>query len=135
MLSFFCIKSIFFFQIISQSDIEQHSEVENTPPKPITQEEMNKCLQQKIDDQYNMNHSKRSTCLIFNHKHCIGWPKRSGTDVDRNRLKKTFELLNFKVVTHNDRTKSEILKEILPAGESYWSRIFFSFSPSKCFGF
>lgn len=127
MLSFFCIKSIFFFQIISQSDIEQHIEVEKTPPKPITQAEMDKCLQQGIDDQYNMNHSKRGTCLIFNHKNCIGWSKRSATDIDRNKLKNTFESLNFKVVTHNDRTKSEILKEILPAGESYRSRFFLFF--------
>lgn len=113
--------------------------MEITPPKPITQKEIDECFQQKLDDQYNMNHSKRGICLIFNHKNCAGWLKRSGTDVDRNRLKKTFKSLNFEVKTHEDQTKSQILKEILPAGESYWRRFrsffYFLFLPAKCFEF
>lgn len=48
---------------------------------------------------------------------CDGWNPRDGTEIDRNKLQATFRSLNFKVITHEDRTKSQILKEILPAGK------------------
>lgn len=95
-------------------------EPENTLEKSINQEEMDAFLNRPIDFNYNMQHKKRGACLIFNHKHCDGWNTRKGTSIDRKRLQKTFRSLNFKVVTHNDRTKSQILNEILPEGVFIW---------------
>lgn len=81
---------------------------------------MDAFLNRPIDLNYNMHHKKRGTCLIFNHKHCDGWNTRKGTSSDQKRLQKTFQSLKFKVVTHEDRTKSKILNDILPAGVYVW---------------
>ncbi|XP_037028963.1 caspase-1-like [Bradysia coprophila] len=63
---------------------------------------------------YSMNHEKRGLAIIFNHfkfdSQKYKNSQRYGTKKDRERLEKTFELLDFDVQVHNDRNRLEITK-------------------------
>lgn len=62
-----------------------------------------------------MSHKKRGLALIFNHEQFHTQRQRKGTQIDRDRLHKTFKLLEFKVKIYENKTKSEIL-DILQKG-------------------
>lgn len=70
------------------------------------------------DDEYNMNHKRRGTCLIFSHKNfsSCGLPERKGTEKDANDLKHCFKDLGFDVKLYEDLNVCE-LKAILRAGK------------------
>lgn len=63
------------------------------------QARMDECLKQPLDYYYKMNHKNRGLCLIFNHESFLdkSLGLRRGTQVDRDRLHKTFTALDFDV--------------------------------------
>lgn len=58
---------------------------------------------------YNMYHKKRGLALIFNHEEFVNQRRRRGTNIDRDRLRKTLKALDFKVKTYENHTKFEVL--------------------------
>lgn len=75
-------------------------------------------LKQPLDYYYKMDHKNRGLALIFNHEVFVdtGLGTRRGTQVDCERLQKTFTALNFDVRTTNNPTELEI-RSILKKGK------------------
>jgi caspase-1 len=69
------------------------------------------------DEEYNMDHKRRGTCLIFSHKNFsfCGLPQRKGTEKDANDLKDCFKKLGFDVKLYEDLLVCE-MRAILRAG-------------------
>lgn len=67
---------------------------------------------------YKMNHKNRGIALIFNQEifYDFNMSPRKGTNVDRDRLQKTFAGLGFDVQVYDNRTEIEI-KHILKTGK------------------
>lgn len=65
-------------------------------------------------EEYNMNHKKRGLALIFNHEFfdIPSLENRKGTNVDCEKLKKTFKSLDFEVSTYKDCKLREFLDHI-----------------------
>lgn len=62
---------------------------------------------------YNMNHKERGKCVILNHDSFDeNVPKRDGSDADVEAIKRTFEMLDFTVVAHQNLNFIEISTEI-----------------------
>lgn len=64
--------------------------------------------------EYNMSHKKRGLALIFNHEF-FDIPSlecRKGTNIDCEKLKKTFKSLDFEVSTYKDCKLREFLGHI-----------------------
>lgn len=78
---------------------------------------MEERLKQPLEYYYKMNHKNRGLALIFNHEVFVdtGLGTRRGTQVDCDRLQKTFTALNFDVRITNNPTESEI-RSILKKG-------------------
>lgn len=79
---------------------------------------MDECLKQPLDYYYKMNHKNRGLCLIFNHESFLdkSLGLRKGTQVDRNRLLKTFTALDFDVRIFDNSSEWEI-RGILKKGK------------------
>lgn len=65
---------------------------------------------------YNMEHKKRGLALIFNHGKFDCNSPREGTQIDRGRLEKTLQFLDFDVRIYDDKNISEI-RSILEDGK------------------
>lgn len=98
-------KSAFFYSTFwLDAQNRTKSSSPHTPPTPST-----------VDEQcafYDMNHEERGLAIILNHFK-FGSKKyrdlqRNGTELDCERLQKTFRELDFKVKTYNDLTRAEI---------------------------
>ncbi|XP_013105145.1 caspase-1 [Stomoxys calcitrans] len=64
--------------------------------------------------EYNMNHKKRGLALIFNHEY-YDIPRlepRTGTNVDCEKLKKSFKNLDFEVTAYKDCKLRDLFKHI-----------------------
>lgn len=61
---------------------------------------------------YRMNSKTRGLFVIFNHKDFDHVRSREGTDVDEKTLTEVFRDLDFKVESHKDSTKKELLKKV-----------------------
>lgn len=74
------------------------------------QARMEERLKEPLDLYYKMNHKNRGLCLIFNHEKFIdmGLGQRKGTQVDRDRLLKTFTDLDFDVRIFDNPGEMEI---------------------------
>ncbi|GLH03852.1 Caspase [Gryllus bimaculatus] len=70
-------------------------------------------------DFYNMSHKNRGTAVIFNHKYFAvqNLDTRSGTKVDRDKLKKALKCLGFDVKVYNDLTYKAIIKVLKEVAE------------------
>uniref|UniRef100_A0A146KLZ1 Caspase-1 n=2 Tax=Lygus hesperus TaxID=30085 RepID=A0A146KLZ1_LYGHE len=68
---------------------------------------------------YKMTHKKRGVCLILNNEKFFvpGLKDRSGTQADRDNLRKTFKDLGFEVITHDNLTCSATIKEVKEVAE------------------
>lgn len=64
--------------------------------------------------EYNMNHKKRGLALIFNHEFfdIPSLEKRTGTNVDCEKLRKCLANLDFEVYVHKDCKLRELLEHI-----------------------
>lgn len=64
--------------------------------------------------EYNMNYKKRGLALIFNHElfDIPNLTKRQGTNIDCEKLEKTFENLGFEVTSHKDCKLGQLLDHI-----------------------
>ncbi|TSK22518.1 Caspase-6 [Bagarius yarrelli] len=68
--------------------------------------------------EYEMNHKRRGSALIFNHEMFLTANERRGTNKDRDDLKERFQVLGFDVDEHNDKSKEEVLREIHKAAKA-----------------
>lgn len=86
----------------------------------ILDADMEKRLKQPIEYYFKMDHKNRGLALIFNHEVFIdtGLGTRRGTQVDCDRLQKTFTALNFDVRITNNPTELDI-RCILKKGEFF----------------
>lgn len=64
---------------------------------------------------YKMDHKKRGLALIFNHVKFDHHSPRIGTHVDRDRLEKTLQSLDFDVTCYEDLTV-EGIKNVFETG-------------------
>ncbi|KAG7333657.1 hypothetical protein KOW79_002064 [Hemibagrus wyckioides] len=77
----------------------------------------------KIDpnEEYNMKHKRRGLALIFNQENFY-WQlrlyPRSGTNADRDNLKRRFEKLDFEVKVYNDKKQEEVVHIISEAAKA-----------------
>lgn len=80
--------------------------------------QMEQRLKEPLDLYYKMDHKNRGLCIIFNHETFVdrGLPYRRGTQVDRDRLIKTFTALDFDVRIDDDPSEGKI-RAILEKGE------------------
>lgn len=78
--------------------------------------EQDDVAEQNPDHYYNMDHKKRGLALVFNHGKFDANTPRKGTEIDRDRLEKTLQILDFDVQIHDDKTISEI-RSILEDGK------------------
>lgn len=85
----------------------------------ILNTQMEERLKQPLDYYYKMNHKNRGLALIFNHEMFVdtGLGQRRGTQVDCERLQKTFTALHFDVRITNNPTELEI-RSILKKGNA-----------------
>lgn len=65
---------------------------------------------------YDMDHKKRGLALIFNHAKFDRNSPRTGTHVDRDRLEKTLQTLDFDVRVYEDYRIDQI-KNVLETGK------------------
>lgn len=89
-------------------------------------------LKQPLDYYYKMDNKNRGLALIFNHEVFVdtGLGVRRGTQVDCDRLQKTFTALNFDVRITNNPTEVEI-RSILKKGKfSMIYKFYMNFSNS-----
>lgn len=72
----------------------------------------------KNAEAYNMEHTSKSRCIIFNYENFQSGnlKDRKGSTVDVKSLESTFEKLNFEVVIHQNKT-FEDTHEILEKGK------------------
>lgn len=84
----------------------------------ILDAKLDELLKQPLDYYYKMNHKSRGLALIFNHEMFVdtGLGIRRGTQVDSERLQRTFTALNFDVRVTNNPTEVEI-RRILKKGK------------------
>merc|ERR1712226_247625 len=57
---------------------------------------------------YNMNYKNRGRFIIINNKNFVESPPRKGSDIDAGHLHDRFSELGFQVITHTDKTVSEM---------------------------
>lgn len=71
-------------------------------------------MRQQLDSKcfYKMDHKNRGLALIFNHETFDAHKARTGTDVDRNRLKKTLTSLDFHVKCYENLTIEDIKNKL-----------------------
>jgi hypothetical protein len=65
---------------------------------------------------YNMKHSRRGKCLIFNHQNFdtnTGCKPRLGTDIDANSIVKCFFNLEFNIQQFNDASYRDIRDSLI----------------------
>jgi hypothetical protein len=71
---------------------------------------------EKDAEEYSMNHEKRGRAIIFNHEKYrvvgLNLKERTGTNVDKIRLKQQFEKLKFDVVVFDDLTYDGIKENL-----------------------
>ncbi|XP_066600902.1 caspase-1-like [Prorops nasuta] len=73
----------------------------------------------KDSEVYNMNHKYRGKCIVFNHENFDDHaPKREGTHKDAERIKETFQKLEFTVVVHDDLYLDDIRDKIKKQSEN-----------------
>lgn len=67
-----------------------------------------------LQREYDMTHEKRGLAVIFNHKYfdISGYGTRKGTEVDLDKLIKTFQILEFTIESHDDLNRVEIFKRL-----------------------
>ncbi|XP_067121909.1 caspase-like [Centruroides vittatus] len=74
----------------------------------------------KDSEVYNMNHSRRGKCIIFNNKKFDAHTKlneRRGTEIDAQKLYHRFRELDFEVTIHHDVPVKEMLKTLEDVGK------------------
>ncbi|XP_037822475.1 caspase-1-like isoform X2 [Lucilia sericata] len=94
------------------------SAVHSTNGKPISVSEI-KCMVARMPTErnameYNMNHKKRGLAIIFNHEFfdIPSLENRKGTNIDCEKLKKTFKSLDFEVSIYKDCKLREVFEHI-----------------------
>lgn len=67
----------------------------------------------KDSERYNMKHSNRGKCVVFNHEHFDnGFAPREGTRYDAERIEQTFQKLGFTVEIYDDYEHKAILSKL-----------------------
>lgn len=90
---------------------------------------MEERLREPLQYYYKMDNKNRGLALIFNHEVFVdtGLGVRRGTQVDCERLQKTFTALNFDVRVTNNPREMEI-RSILKKGKAQTISVLFDYS-------